>query len=83
MTPAEISVPGKLILIGEHAAVFGQPALVTAVDLRLTAILEPSPGDGVLLRLVDIGCERRTDWDTILGWTRESRVSWEADPSSA
>ena len=29
------SAPGKVILLGEHAVVFGQPAIAVALDKRL------------------------------------------------
>lgn len=35
-----VSAPGKLLLLGEHAVVFGQPCIVTAVDQRLTVIVK-------------------------------------------
>ncbi len=38
------SSPGKLVLIGEYAVLFGAPALVVAVNRRAEVRLEPVPG---------------------------------------
>ncbi|MFP4170090.1 MAG: mevalonate kinase [Methanomassiliicoccales archaeon] len=38
-----ISAPGKLILFGEHAVVFGEPAVALAVDLRMRCEAFRSP----------------------------------------
>ena len=45
------SAPGKLILMGEHAVVYGYPALTTAVDLRLEVTLEQGNAPGVAVQL--------------------------------
>lgn len=39
---AKCSAPGKMILFGEHAVVFGKPALALAIDLRITSSVNPS-----------------------------------------
>ena len=36
------SAPGKIILMGEHAVVFGRPAIALAIDLRLRCSIRPS-----------------------------------------
>lgn len=36
------SAPGKMILFGEHAVVFGKPAFALAIDLRITATVSSS-----------------------------------------
>lgn len=39
------SAPGKLLLLGDHAVVYGHPCLVTAVDIRYRVTVEIIPGD--------------------------------------
>lgn len=39
------SAPGKLMLFGEHAVVYGHPCIVTAVDQRVRVSVEPN-GEG-------------------------------------
>ena len=42
-----VSAPGKLMLLGEHAVVYGQPCIVTAVDKRLTVSARRTSGSQI------------------------------------
>ncbi|MBI4065062.1 hypothetical protein HY409_01705 [Candidatus Gottesmanbacteria bacterium] len=42
MKKVTVSAPGKVILMGEHAVVYGKPALISAMNARLTATVSES-----------------------------------------
>lgn len=51
------SSPGKVILFGEHAVVYGQPAIAVPVtEVKATAAVEPAPsGSGLTVVAFDLG----------------------------
>ena len=53
--------PGKVILFGEHAVVYGRPAIAVPVtQVRACAVVESAPsGQGLWIRALDLGIEHR------------------------
>lgn len=72
-----------MILIGEHAVVYGQPALIAAVGLRLTTRLEPldSPAHDaeatVELHARELGETVLTRWPHVIDYADRARRRWE------
>lgn len=54
----EATAPGKIILFGEHAVVYGQPAIAVPLSqARASAVVQSSPKKGVRLRASDLGID--------------------------
>ncbi|MEE2775182.1 MAG: hypothetical protein VYE73_00215 [Acidobacteriota bacterium] len=83
MIPTRVSSPGKLILVGDHAAVYRRPAVVAALGARLEARFSEA-GSGVELILRDLGEHVHVDLDELEDYTMAARRHWQEfdkDPS--
>lgn len=75
------SAPGKLILAGEHAVVYGRPALVAAVDLRLAATVAERPARKprtIRIEVPRLGVVEEVAWPRVRDYARAARERWEA-----
>lgn len=53
------TAPGKIILFGEHAVVYGRPAIAVPLsEVRATAVVEPNRQQGVQLIAPDLGVKK-------------------------
>ena len=50
----KVSAPGKLMLLGEHAVVYGQPCIVTAIDHRLEVMAEEIGNGSITIDAPDV-----------------------------
>ncbi len=54
----EVSAPGKLMLFGEHAVVYGKPSIVTAVNQRVRVRAEIYGNQQLTINAPDVGITR-------------------------
>lgn len=79
-TPAtRVRAPGKLILMGEHSAVYGEPALVCALGLHLSIALEPAaPSKPVRILLPSFSHDESTSWEALVTFSEHAAERWRA-----
>jgi len=51
----EASAPGKMILFGEHSVVYGQPAIVLAIDRRARVQADKRSDEKIYIDADDLG----------------------------
>jgi mevalonate kinase len=61
--------------MGEHAVVYGRPAVVASVGLTARVALTPRNG-GVAIELPDIDFRSEMAWSEILDYARSARSAW-------
>lgn len=74
----EADAPGKLVIVGEYAALAGAPALAVAVDVRARVRLGPPPGSGSQMVIPEIGQAFAFRWvpESGLRWEGKSPGAW-------
>jgi mevalonate kinase len=77
MPAATVVSPAKLILMGEHAVVYGRPALIATIDLWFQVHLETRSESGVHLQIKDLDHEEATGWSEIQAHTEAVKERWE------
>jgi len=73
------SAPGKLILLGEHAAVYQYPAVTTTIGLRVDVTFDraaTTDGGDFDIELPDLGVSLRSNEETLRQSAHEARREW-------
>ncbi len=75
-----ISAPGKVHLVGEHAVVYGEPAIISAIGLRTTVKFEKSELDEVMKSAEETvnlweSCSEKKDFNELFNFIRKDGFS--------
>lgn len=64
-TTFTMSAPGKLILSGEHAVLYGAPALAIAIDRYVSATVSAKAEKAIHFQLADFAHDSHFSWQTL------------------
>ncbi|NMC35858.1 mevalonate kinase [Candidatus Beckwithbacteria bacterium] len=73
MKSITVSVPGKIILMGEHSVVYGKPALLAAIDKRLQVTITPTNDNKIVLIDKKLNLSEETSINQMVVSTQKAR----------
>jgi mevalonate kinase len=85
MIAIQASAPGKIILMGEHAALHGCPVIASSLGLYCNVRVHPRHDGQIKLRLPDLSIQRVYDPLQLADYTLQVRQAWKhyvSDPTS-
>ncbi|HVA96068.1 MAG TPA: mevalonate kinase [Candidatus Acidoferrales bacterium] len=73
-----VSAPGKIHLMGEHAVVYGKPALLAAINMRCSVQLISSDSDTITITSENLNKKMTYSPNEIIALTKEAEKKWDA-----
>ena len=71
----KVSAPGKLIIIGEHAVVYGKPAIIASIEKR--CYVEADKADDVRIESRELNTERIYPLSETIEFTKNVQKLWD------